>query len=558
MRPDLGLAPYLTANTGDSDLSTILLLFTAAITSLIPAFLQRVFFDRVIPDRNRELIAPILILLVLVESIGVYSRFCAEQQLAAVSRRKRHRMRLRLVDRIWNLKLSWHDRQGPGAVIRHFEDAGLLGNLRAIFIREIIGPAIMLLLLLPSMCLLQPLLTLSRIAAVLPALLAGSGFLNHDLRFERKIWITRKGLSTDLFSGTRAAATLKSGKGGAGFSRHLRLQMRLLGSLEERRRVLGAGWEAAATLTARFGAALTLVLAVFLVIDGRLSFGSYIAFSILSARFMSAVGELLGGIRTLARTGNAADRYKILLDQETDDGRRYVSLVKPSPGQRGLDINGLYFRYPDSGNVLHDLNMNVKKGERILLTAGSGEGKSTLFSLILGLYSPHNGKIFFSGMSLTDCAVSTRRELVGAVLQNPSFFDGTVRENLCLFAAPPSDKRLWSALEAAAADDIVSRLPGGLDARLSGENSGLSGGQRQRLAIARLMVKPPPLILLDEPVNALDSRSADQVRHSFTAACEGRTVLLISHSEDLPLPVDRRLTLVGGQIKTRGAGATID
>ncbi|RKX78178.1 MAG: hypothetical protein DRP60_05695 [Spirochaetes bacterium] len=156
--------------------------------------------------------------------------------------------------------------------------------------------------------------------------------------------------------------------------------------------------------------------------------------------------------------------------------------------------------------------------------------------------------MIFSGSVLNNCTIPRRRELVGAVLQNPAFFDGTVRENLCLYAPSPSDALLWAALESAAAEDVVARLPGGLDARLSGEDSGLSGGQRQRLAIARLMVHPPALILLDEPVNALDSMSSKRVRLSLESACRGKTVLLISHSLELPLEVHRTVILSGGCI----------
>ncbi len=551
-----GLTPYLSRKSGDSDLVTIFLLFTAALSSLIPAFLHRVFFDRVIPDRGRELIVPILILLVLVESAGVFSRFQADRQLACRSRENRHRRRIRLVDRLWLLRISWFDAQGPGAVIRHYDDAGLLGDMRSVFIREIIGPALILLVLLPPMFVLQPVLAACRITATVPAMITGFVFLNRDLQYERKIWSVRKRLTTDLFRGARGVSTLKSGRGGDGYARYLRSIMDKLGLLEEQRRILGARWEAVAAAATRVGGALILVLAVFLVIEGRLTFGSYIAFSILSSRSMAAMGEFLGGIRSLARTGNAVNRHQNLFLQETDEGPPSVSLNPPSSGQGGLNIAGLTFAYPDSGKILRDLNLNVMKGERVLLSGGSGAGKSTLFSIILGFYSPLNGRISLSGMSLIGCTASRRRELIGAVLQNPSFFDGTVRDNLCLYGAAPSDRCLWAALEAAAADDIVSGIPGGLNARLTGEDSCLSGGQRQRLAIARLMVRPPSLILLDEPVNALDAACNERVRHSLAKACEGRTVLLISHDAALPLQVHRRLSLTGGYIRESEIGET--
>jgi ABC-type bacteriocin/lantibiotic exporter with double-glycine peptidase domain len=386
-------------------------------------------------------------------------------------------------------------------------------------------------------------------ATVLPSLLLGLSFLKADLLYERRIWTVRKRLTTDLFRGARGAAALKSGGGGTGYSRYLRNIMNRLGQMEMKRRILGAGWEAAAAGSSRIGGTLILALAVYLVLIGKLTFGSYIAFSILSSRSLNAAGELLGGLRSLARSGNSAYRHRELFSRDTDIPLFSCNLSRKESQENGLHITGLSFSYPDSGKVLRNLHLKAERGERILLSGNSGAGKSTLFSLILGFQQPQSGRIDYSGLSLNSCTVSERREIVGAVLQNPSFFDGTVRDNLCLYAPPPSDSRLWEALESAAAADIVSRLPGGLDGRLSGEDSGLSGGQRQRLAIARLMVNPPSLILLDEPVNALDVISSRRVGLSLEKACEGKTVLLISHSRELPMEVHRKITLENGMLR---------
>jgi|GEM_PF-2292936 len=549
-----GLEAYIKNDEGRSDILVVILLFSAALSSLIPAFLSRVFFDRVIPDRRIGLILPIFILLILVESSGIFSQFQADRFLAGRSREFQYRRRVLLVNRLWKLRLNWYQRNGPGAVIRHYDDAGILGDLRRTYIREIVGPLLVLIVLLPPMFLLHPVLAFCRLATILPSLFIGFVFLKTDLEYERRIWSVRKRLTTDLFRGARGAATLKSGGGGKGYARYLRNILNTLGKVEQKRGVLGAGWEAAAAGSSRIGGALILVLAVYFVISGQLTFGSYIAFSILSSRALSSAGELLGGIRSMARSGNSAGRHRELFLQETDESHFSCSLNtsvhKSALRRKGLSVTGLSFAYPGSGKVLRSLNLKVEDGERVLIAGRSGAGKSTLFSLLLGFQSPTSGIIDFSGSTLHDCTLSRRRELVGAVLQNPAFFDGTVRENLCLYSPSPSDARLWAALEAAAAEDIVARLPGGLDARLSGEDSGLSGGQRQRLAIARLMVHPPSLILLDEPVNALDSLSSKRVRLSLESACRGKTVLLISHSGVLPLEVHRRVFLSGGCIQT--------
>jgi len=543
------LEMYLVSDEKVSDFPVITLLFTAALASLLPAFLSRVFFDRVIPDRASGLILPVFLLLIFVETAGIFSRFQADRYLAGQSRKLRHHRRILLVNHVWKLRLDWFQIHGPGAVVRHYDDAGVLGDLRQVWLRDILGPMLVLLVLLPPLFLLQPVLALSRLVTILPSILIGFSFIKVDLKYERQIWSVRKRLTTDLFRGARGAATLKSGTGGAGYTRYMRSLMNQLGNIERKRRILTAGWEAAAAGSSRIGGALVLMLAVYLIVSGKLTFGTYIAFSILSSRSMAAAAGLLGGLRSLARSGNSASRHRELFLEETDSNYPRSDLTRPAVPGRGLSVSDLSFSYPGSGKILCNLNLELSYGERVLLAGPSGAGKSTLFSLLLGFQTALSGSIRFSGLSLDGCTASRRRETVGAVLQNPSFFDGTVRENLCLFEPSPSDLHLWRALEAAAADDLVAALPGGLDARLSGENSGLSGGQRQRLAIARLMVHPPELILLDEPVNALDGHSANRVRRSLEKACMGKTVLLISHSGELPLKVHRRLFLENGTVR---------
>jgi len=544
------LDPYLGRGEKVSDIPVIVLLFTAALASLIPAFLSRVFFDRVIPERASVLILPIFFLLVFVESAGILSRFQADRYLAGQSRKLRHRRRIFLVNHLRKLRLDWFQLHGPGAVVRHYDDAGVLGDLRQVWLRSVIGPLLVLLVLLPPMFVLQPVLAFFRLISIFPSMLIGFAFLRMDLKYERQIWSVRKRLTTDLFRGAGGAATLKSGSGGGGYARHMIRTMNRLGIIERKRRVLTAGWEAAAAGSSRIGGAFVLMLAVYLVVQEKLTFGTYIAFSILSSRSMSAAAEFLGGLRSLARSGNSAFRHRKLFLEETDFQFPFSDLNRSGASEGGLSVSALSFSYPGSGKVLCNLNLEIGSGERVLLAGASGAGKSTLFSLILGFQKPLSGSIRFSGLYLDDCTASRRREIVGAVLQNPSFFDGTVRENLCLYEPSPSDSHLWKALEAAAAEDIVALLPGGLDARMSGDNSGLSGGQRQRLAIARLLVHPPELILLDEPVNALDGQSSRRVRRSLEAVCRDRTVLLISHSGELPMKIHRRLFLENGSVRS--------
>jgi ABC-type bacteriocin/lantibiotic exporter with double-glycine peptidase domain len=543
------LKPYLRAGCGAFTGFILFMLALAALTTLVPAFLHRVFFDRVIPEHCRTLILPAFLAIISADFLGAAMRLSADRSLAIEGRERRLRERIRVVRKLMNIRVSWHQSRGSGAVIRHFEDAGFLGGLRPLFLRSLVGPAMTMLVLLPGMFFIQPLLALGRILVVIPALVLGMLFLERDLSYERRIWNIRRRLASALFQGSAGAADLKTVGCGSGYHRHLRSLMETLGRLEEKRSILNAGWEAAAAVVSRIGTALTLLWAVYFVLDGRLSFGSYIAFSIIAGRCMAAMNEFLGGLRSLARAGNSAGRHKDLFSQSDDVGPRREYLAAPSLISKGLGIFNLRFAYHGGPKILRNLGLEVGEGERVWLRGGSGAGKSTLFGLLLGFFRPDGGTISWNGQSLIECPPGLRSLIVGSVPQEPMLFQGTIRDNLCLFAPPPSDRRLWQALESAGADDIVAGLSGGLQHRLADGDAGLSGGQRQRLALARLMLRKPPLILLDEPVNALDPISAAKVSHSLESVCLNRTVLIIHHAEKPPLHVHRCVQLVGGIIR---------
>ena len=545
------LSEYLHQESPPGDRNRIVvLLAVSAMAPLLPAFLTRVLFDRAIPDNDRSLLVPVLSFMLLSEAAAGISRLHAEKSLANHARKGRQKRRAALCRRVWRLSVSWFEQSGPGKVQRHFDDAGRLGDLPASLLRDIVRPALVLFFLLPFLFYIHPVLALLKIAAVPAALVVGTAFLQRDLAIERLLWRKRSELATVLLRGCNGIPSLKAGRGEEGLSRHLIQGYLELGALEEERQRLGAVWSATATLIARTIAAFSVVAAVGLVLNGVLSFGSYIAFSILAGQASFALGELLGGLRNLVRTGNSARRHQKLYSEPAETLNLCSSLL---PGRslsenRVLSMKNIRFAYNSSRPVFDNLNLDIEAGERVRINGASGEGKSSLFSLILGFREPVEGTITWFGTPLNSYHFSRRRRLIGAVLQSPAFLDASVRDNLCFFNPAPSDKVLWNALEDACAADVVASMPGELDAMLVGTDSGLSGGQRQRLAIARLLVCPPQLVLLDEATNALDERNAEIVRDSLSRACVGRSVVVVSHGGEPSVPVDRVLTLQNGQL----------
>jgi ATP-binding cassette subfamily C protein CydD len=197
---------------------------------------------------------------------------------------------------------------------------------------------------------------------------------------------------------------------------------------------------------------------------------------------------------------------------------------------------------------VHDIHLELPGGSITALVGESGAGKSTLAGLLLGLTPPREGRVTVNGMELSALDQSAWRRSIAWVPQHPFFFHGTVRENLALGLDDPADAEIHAALEAAAARGFVERLPHGLQTLLGDRGAGLSGGELRRLALARVFLRNPTLVVLDEPTAGLDRETEELVSQSLRRLSPGRTLLVISHREQTVELADRVALLAGGRL----------
>jgi ATP-binding cassette subfamily B protein len=171
----------------------------------------------------------------------------------------------------------------------------------------------------------------------------------------------------------------------------------------------------------------------------------------------------------------------------------------------------------------------VHAGQTIAVVGPSGAGKTTLFSLLMRFYAPQQGRISIDGISIDQMDLNDLRQRIGVVPQDPVVFSGTVMENIRYGKPEASDAEVFVAAEAAFAQEFIAELPQGYDTYLGDRGVRLSGGQRQRIAIARAILKNPPMLLLDEATSALDANSERMVQAALEKAMQGRTTLVIAH-----------------------------
>jgi ATP-binding cassette subfamily B protein len=236
-----------------------------------------------------------------------------------------------------------------------------------------------------------------------------------------------------------------------------------------------------------------------------------------------------------------------------------------------VEFDGVGFRYPSAdevslasletvasgdrsagASVLHDVTFSIKPGELVALVGPSGAGKTTITSLVARLYDPSVGRVRLDGIDLREAALASVHDVVGVVTQEAHLFHDTIRANLAYAKEGATEDEMVSVLKSAQVWDLVSGLPEGLDTVVGDRGHRLSGGEKQRLAIARLLLKGPGLVVLDEATAHLDSESELAVQRALDTALSGRTALVIAHRLSTVRGADQILVVADGRIVERG------
>lgn len=210
------------------------------------------------------------------------------------------------------------------------------------------------------------------------------------------------------------------------------------------------------------------------------------------------------------------------------------------------------FGYSKNKSVLHNVSFEVNPGEKLALVGESGEGKTTLTSLLLRLYEPSKGTIAIDDTPIDSVRQTSLREKIGVVFQDPALFSGTIRENIAYANQHATDHQIQEAAKAANAYQFIKKLEKGFDTEIGERGLKLSGGQKQRIAIARALLKDAPILILDEATSSLDSRAEKQVQEALDRLMKGRTTIIIAHRLSTIAHVDRIVTLKNGTVDEVG------
>ncbi len=301
--------------------------------------------------------------------------------------------------------------------------------------------------------------------------------------------------------------------------------------------------------------AAVIMLAALFIARGWISPGDLAGFLICLGLLYPQVQEISHALGQAVQIFAARERIDAVLElpPEADVG------PKDGPGvaDGSISMRGVHFTHEGGSPAIRDLDLEIANGDRVAIVGPSGAGKSTLLELLPRFNEIDAGRIEVGGTGIDEVALSHLRTQVGLVLQVPFLFRGTLRENLVAGQTGVTEERLRVAAKQARVDEFVGRLPNGYDSEIEPGGANLSVGQRQRIAIARVLLRDPPILLLDEPTSALDVASETHVGEAIRAASRGRTTIIVAHRLSTVRDADRIIVMDAGRIVEDGNHETL-
>lgn len=536
---------YLKPWLGWHGLGFILTIVTAGL-ALVQPWVTRLLIDKVLIQGDTEMLVNICFAFfaaVLLGSIVGMARsvlFSWIGQSAAID------LRMALYRKLNILSLAFTGRKRLGELMAGFSsDIPVMQSLYSSTLSSALSEMIRFFVVLAVMITINPGLTLLAVPSIpLFALIiafAGTMLKKASAEVQEKRAFFTATLQEQL-SGLRTAAAFNLEDRESG---RFRSSMTDLMHSNIRMTVKGFVFNAGSLL-----ASSTLILVIWLggnqVIRGEMQVGVLIAFISYFGMLFGPVGSIAGVAGQMLKSMGAAERIFGIMDTPPE--------VQDAPGAFDLeDVQGeiefrkVTFGYSPELPVLSGFSGRIGRGETVALTGDSGAGKTTLVSLLLRFFDPLEGEILIDGKPIREATLASLRRNIGVVFQNPFLYHCTVSENILLARPEASMEEVRSAAKAAHAHEFITALPLGYETVVGERGSSLSGGQVQRIALARVFLKNPPIVILDEATSALDSSSEEKVQQAVRRLLSSRTCLIIAHRLSSVEMADRvlRIPLLG-------------
>jgi ATP-binding cassette subfamily B protein len=549
-------------------------ILVAAVLVLVPPLVVRAILDTAIPNADRRLIA-ILAGLAVVAALGdaglqILQRWCS----ARVGEGLIADLRIALFTKVQRLPVAFFTRTPTGAITSRLNN-DVVGAQTAVTstLGSVVSNVVVLITTLVAMLALEWRLTLLALVVlpvfVVPARRVGQRLqvisrqqMQHNAQMNTQMterFNVSGAILVKLFGNLTTERDKFSHRAGAVRDAGVRAAM------------LGRIFFVALGLVGAVGAAAIYGIGAIFVVDGDITSGTLVALAALVTRVYQPLTGLTNARVDLMTSMVSFERVFEVLDAP--------EMIVERPGAIDLDhprgaitLDHVRFRYPPASatsiasmeqnalseadpdrDVLIDLNLEIAAGETLALVGASGAGKSTLAALIPRLYDVTEGAITIDGVDVRDLRLDSLRSAIGVVAQDPHLFHESIGDNLRYARPEASEEELVAACRAARIHDTIAALPDGYDTVVGERGYRLSGGEKQRLAIARLLLKNPVVMILDEATSHLDNENEAHVQAALEAALHGRTAIIIAHRLSTVRSADRIAVLHEGRIVEVGS-----
>jgi ATP-binding cassette, subfamily B, bacterial MsbA len=557
------LIPRLRPHTGALSIAAVCLVLSAAVGLAFPRIVQYLLDAAFISGNARGLDRIAIGLLALFAIQGILN-FAQVYLLSATGERVVATLRQDLFAHLVRLSPAFFTERRTGELISRLSaDVAMLQSVMSHQVSEFARQSLFLVGGIAMLMLTHPRLTATTLAVV--PVVVGAAWL-----FGRRLRKASTGVSDRVAEATASAEEAFSQiRTVQGFTREALETDRYHAHLVDvvtaairRARIRGAFF-GVITFFSFGGIVAVLWQGGRLVLGGALTPGALVSFLLYAITVAAAVGALASLFGSYQdAVGSARRVFELLQERPTVAEPEHPRALPRAPSRRapGADVRveRVTFRYaPEHPEALHDVSFRIAPGETVALVGPSGAGKTTVAALLPRFWDVGSGRIMIEGIDVRELSLEALRGAIGIVPQEPTLFSGTVRENIAYARPDATEAEIVAAARAAHAMEFVDRLPQGLDTRVGERGVKLSGGQRQRLAIARVFLKDPAIVILDEATSSLDSESERLVEEAMEELLRGRSTLIIAHRLSTVRRADRVVVLDRGHVVEEGRHADL-
>jgi len=536
-------------------LLTLITVAAISVIGLAPPLLIRAIIDDALPNRDPSLLAVLVVLMVAAPVLGGFLGVIQTYLNSQIAQRVMFDLRNHLYQHLQSLSLRFFTGVKTGEVMSRLNnDVSGISRVVGDTMTQTIMQALLLLSTVVLMVGMEWRLAVLSLAVVPVALASARRIGARRFEIQHEMHQTQAELSTIMqetlnISGfvlmkAFARETWEALRFGA--------KNRELMDVQIRAGMLGRWFRMLLAVLEALGPALVYFVGGYLVISGQMTLGTVIAFVALLARLYGPMSQLANVHVEVMGSLALFERIFEYLDTKTDVANAPDARPLPEPVRGHVAFRRVEFEYVPGRPVLKSLDFEVEPGQLAALVGPTGAGKTTVTYLIPRFYEVTEGAVEIDGHDVRGLTLESIRAHVGIVTQETYLFNASVRENLRYARSDATDEEIDNACRAARLDGVIAHMPDGYDTPVGERGYRLSGGEKQRLAIARVLLKDPQILILDEATSSLDSETEAHVQAALGPLMRGRTTLAIAHRLSTVLAADRLLVLNEGRLEETG------